>query len=214
MPKKNPVTGKKPKTPLYLRDRYHIARDLHRRLYTAIATGDRDTIAQIACTGLQRQLQIKLDHRKSLQSPPETWTIKYKGLLPASEKMPWLLQAFVPPWFKSTQILADRYAALPIGNDAALRQIFVRIKSKQTLDRNDGQGKKTVDRSEIVVIQKMKVDGEEDDWMIWGTIEPTTGEKLDEVLDGGSNSGRSTFWGRLQDNMMGVASKQGQNPGM
>lgn len=109
--------------------------------------------------------------------------------------------------------MADRYAALPIGNDGSLRQVFVRIKSKQTLDKHDGNGVKEVERSEIVVIQKMKIDGVEDDWMIWGTTEPSTGEKLDEVLDASARSGKQTAWGRLQDTMMGVASKGGQNVG-
>ncbi|KAK5092436.1 hypothetical protein LTR24_005254 [Lithohypha guttulata] len=212
--KKDHVTGKRPPSPLLLRDRYRIARDLHRRLYTAIAAGDRETIEQIACMGLKRELQIKLDHRKALQSPPETWTIQYKGLLPTSERTPWLMQAFLPPWLKSTQIMADRYAQLPVGEDASLRQIFVRIRSKQTLDRNDGKGVKEVERSEIVVIQKMKMSGEEDDWMIWGTTEPTTGKKLDEVLNASDRSGRETFASRLQNTMMGVAQKQGSNPGM
>jgi len=110
--------------------------------------------------------------------------------------------------------MADRYAQLPVGEDASLRQIFVRIRSKQTLDRNDGKGVKEVERSEIVVIQKMKMSGEEDDWMIWGTTEPTTGKKLDEVLTASDRSGRETFASRLQNTMMGVAQKQGPSAGI
>jgi len=214
---KDPRTGTKVKTPLLLRDRYHIARDLHRRLYTAIAEGDRDTIEKIACTGLRRELKIRLDHRKAMQAPPERWSIKYKGLLPSvgrvADKMPWVLQAFVPPFLKSTQIMADRYAPLPVGEDASVRQVFARIRSTQTLSRDGGKEVKEVERNEIVVIQQMKVNGMEDDWMIWGTTEPTGGEKLEQLLESSNRSGRETFASRIQNTMMGLAQKQGQNPG-
>ena len=208
---KDPLTGKKDKTPWLLRDRYVIARDLHRRLYTAIAAGDRETIEKIACTGLKRELQIKLDQRKALKAPAETWNIEYKGLIPTSEKTPWLISAFMPPILKSTQMLADRFAPLPVGQEASLRQLFVRIRSKQTLDRNDGKGAKTVDRSEIVVVQQMRMDGEEDEWKIWGTTEATKGEKLDEMLEDATGA-KDSFVERVKDKLMGMATKEGSGP--
>lgn len=210
--KKNPIDGKKPKTPLLLRDRYVIAQDLHRRLYTAIANDDSETIEKIACTGLKRQLQIRFDQRKAQKLPKEDLKIEYTGF--NSPKMPWLIHALIPGPFKGVQIVADRYAALPVGEDASLRQIFARIRSVQTLDKNDGRGPRRVPKTEIVVFQQMKIDGVEDDWMIWGTTEPTMGAKLDEFLDAKQNSGQETAWSRMKDTLTGVATKQGQNPGL
>lgn len=87
----------------------------------------------------------------------------------------------------------DRQAQIPIGRGAKLRQVIVKIKSRQTLNKHDGKGEKTKDCTEYVVIQKMTIDNEEGEWMIWGTTEPTKGKKLDELLETSATGGTSVI---------------------
>lgn len=165
-----------------LASRYYIARDLHKQLYEAFARGDRNKISEIACTGLQSALRARLDHRRAVNAPEEAWSIKYKGWTPNYINRHWLLQALMPPMFKSTRIVADRTGELPIGKDGSIRQVTVKIRSEQTLDKGDGSGPKTKDVEEYVVIQKMKSEGETGNWMIWGTTQPSTEKEIDELF--------------------------------
>lgn len=209
--KKDPNNGnKRPKVPYLFGDRYWIVRDLHKRLYTAIADGDRDTIEKIACTGLSRQLMIKLDHKQALKLPKEEWKIQYSGFTPGLKgSLSWLAHTLCPPWFRSTRILADRISPLPIGKNATLRQVIAEIKSYQTLDKKDGSPPKGQQKTEMVVMQKLRMDGEEDDWMIWGTIEPMTKEQVDEVLN--SSKEGVGLMDQVQNKMFEMQSAQGKS---
>lgn len=180
--RKDPITRRKQREHMWLAERYAAARDLHKQLYLALAKGDRSKISEIACTGVQNALRSRLDHRRAVNGPEESWSIKYKGWTPSSEKTPWLMQALMPPMFKSTRIIADRMGQIPIGRDGRLRQVTVKIKSEQTLDKHDGTGPKTKYVEEYVVIQKMRIDGIEDRWMIWGTTQPSTESQIDEIF--------------------------------
>lgn len=180
--KKNPVTKKKMREDMALASRYYIARDLHKQLYIAFAKGDRTKISEIACTGLQSALRARLDHRRARNAPEESWSIKYKGWTPNWENRAWILQALCPPQLKSTQILADRMGAVPIGREGSIRQVTVKIRGEQTLTKSDGSEPKTKYVEEYVVIQKMKSDGEEGNWMIWGTTQPSTDKEIDEMF--------------------------------
>lgn len=84
--------------------------------------------------------------------------------------------------FKSTRIIADRMGAIPVGKDGRIRQVIVKIRSEQTLDRGDGKPPETKDIDEYVIIQKMRIDGVEDKWMIWGTTSPSTPEQIEELF--------------------------------
>lgn len=191
---------------MYLRDRYVAARDLHSSLYKAIAQGDQETIDRIACMGLRRQLQIKLDRRRASESPNEVFSIKHRGLTPGS-RTPWLIHVLTPPFFKSTRIIADRIAPIPMANDASIRQVVVEIKSKQWLQTTEGKPLKKGEKTELVVIQKLKVDGQEEDWKIWGTTKPSTKSEITALLDATNNSNRETFGERMGALMRNSAEK-------
>lgn len=78
--------------------------------------------------------------------------------------------------------MSDRAARLPIEG-AGLRQAVVRIRSRQSLTRFregrvlEGSGQER-DVMEYVVIQKRMWKGREEGWLVWGTTEETTVEKL------------------------------------
>ena len=88
-------------------------------------------------------------------------------------------------------MVADRCVILPIKG-SAIRQVAVRIRSKQSLAKIipaakgqqevvvEGTDEKKVD--EYVVIQRRIMMGKEDPWMVWGTTQETS---VDEVLGTG-----------------------------
>ncbi|KAK5086324.1 hypothetical protein LTR05_003492 [Lithohypha guttulata] len=212
--KKDPLTNRALVLPLLLRERYAKARELHRELYKAIAEGDNDTIRRISCTGLKRSLQIRLDQRKAMKMPPETWDVEYRGLT-NDDKLYWWITALIPPRFRSTQIITDRSAQLPVGTDSSARQVVVKIKTKQTLDKNDGKGPKTVNKDEYVVLQRLRFDGEEDDWQIWGTTSPSNEEDINAILSENASAARRkmTFMERLRDQGAQFAQRFGSKAG-
>lgn len=79
-------------------------------------------------------------------------------------------------------MVSDRAARLPIEG-AGIRQAVVRIRSRQSLTRwregqvvpGTGQEKEV---KEYVVIQKRLWKGKEEGWLVWGTTEETTMDKL------------------------------------
>jgi len=178
----DPITKKWLKQPLLLGERAFWARELHAELYTAIARHNRSKIDEIACTGLKRQLKVRLDHRELSRLPKEKWKVTYRGWTP-SQKVWWIFQALCPAQFKSTQILVDSQAQIPLGEHATLRQVIAKIKTKQTLDKNDGQPPETILKDEYVVIQQLRTDGLADKWMIWGTTQPSTDRQIDNLLE-------------------------------
>lgn len=206
--RKDPITRKRPREPLLLAERYHMARELHRQLYKALARGDRETISTIACKGLQNALKTRLDQRRAVNGPEESWSIEYTGWTAGPvisttwrfEKISWLLQALIPPMFKSTRVITDRFGQLPFGRDARLRQVIVKIRSKQTLDKNDGTAPKTKDVEEYVVIQKMRIDGEDGEWMIWGTTQPSTEKQIDELFN--AKKERLSAWDEMKNQVL------------
>lgn len=165
-----------------LRERAYIARELHAELYTAIARRDRSKIEDIACTGLKQQLKVRFDHRELSRLPKETWTVTYRGWTPGPNVW-WIFQALCPPRFKATQILLDSEAQIPLGEHASLRQVVVKIKTKQTLDKNNGDPPKTTLKDEYVVVQVMRTEGLMDKWMIWGTTQPSSDKQIDNLIE-------------------------------
>lgn len=180
--------------PLLMQERYEVARDLHRRLYAAIAERDEKTIQEIACTGVKRQATVRIANKKHTNAPGEQLSIRYKGL--TFKKLRWWLQMMIPPQFRSTQILVDRESPLPIGEGNTLRQVIVRLKSSQTLTQGSRGAQETFDKDEYVVIQTMNVNGEQSPWKIWGTVEGSTPKQIDQLFKSASENG---FWTRMKD---------------
>ena len=81
--------------------------------------------------------------------------------------------------------MSDRITPLPGLADSAGRQIVLLITSDQSLERDDGEGIPVTKRkrcTEYLVIQKLRLAGEEKEWRIWGHTEPVTVEDLNSPI--------------------------------
>jgi protein MBA1 len=131
-------------------------------MYTAFAEGDLVTLKGICADGLRESLGARI-HRRG----KEKWT--------------WELIEYT----KRAKVMSHRGAPLGIEG-MAIRQAVVRISSRQKLTRYRHDGRTVPgtgqerEVKEYLVIQKKMWAGKEDDWIIWGTTEETTLEKLEE----------------------------------
>jgi len=135
---------------------------LHRQMYTAFAEGDLQTLTKICADGLLDSFTARIHAR-------------------GRETVRWELVKYS----KRPRVMSNRAASLMIDG-AGLRQAVVRICSTQRLTRYrpdgtvvPGSGKEK-DVQEYIVIQKKLFQGKEEDWIVWGTTEETTLEKLEE----------------------------------
>ncbi|KAI9740109.1 MAG: hypothetical protein M1818_004860 [Claussenomyces sp. TS43310] len=135
---------------------------LHRRMYTAFAEGDVDTLRKICADGILETLVARIRQRKS-------------------ETVKWELIKYN----KRERVMSNRAAALMIEG-SGIRQAVVRISSQQSLTRFyvdgsivPGTGKRK-DVQEYIVIQKRLLHGKEEDWVVWGTTEESTLESVAE----------------------------------
>lgn len=188
---KDAITGRRKKLPLDLRERHVNARDLHQKLYSAIAEADRATIKKVACSGLATQQISRLDRiRLNGEVEQQDWTVKYRGWIVPS-KLYWTFQSLIPSCFKAVHILADTQATLPVGPGLLVRQVFVRIDSTQTLDKKDGTDVIAKNIREYMIIQQRIVEEKPEEWKVWGTIEPTTTEEALEMIQTGKDENGS-----------------------
>ncbi|KAF7173950.1 hypothetical protein CNMCM5623_006232 [Aspergillus felis] len=161
--------------PLRLKERRQVARELHQRMYSAFADGDVNTLRKICCTGLANSLISRIASR------------------PKDEKLTWALDKYnrTPgTLFTGLRVLADRATQIPDLPDSGVRQVVVRITSRQSTSKatkRDAESAvaaqpapaKQQDCTEYIVIQKLRWTGEEQEWRIWGHATPTTVEDLD-----------------------------------
>ncbi|KAL3483658.1 hypothetical protein BJX62DRAFT_75790 [Aspergillus germanicus] len=161
--------------PLLLKERRQIALKLHKQMYTAYANGDAKTIRKICCTGLANDLTRRISSR------------------PQGEKVTWSLDQYIrgpSTLFTGIRVLADRLTEIPELPNSSVRQVTVRITSRQSTgkiqqqkpgakDVTEQPSTKSRDCTEYIVIQKFKWMGEEDEWRIWGQTTATTIEDLD-----------------------------------
>ncbi|KAL2009180.1 hypothetical protein VTN00DRAFT_7374 [Thermoascus crustaceus] len=178
--------------PLRLRERRKAARELHQRMYTAFAAGDVNTIRKICCTGLSNSLSARIANRPSDERI--TWTLEKYNRTPAT-------------YFTGIRVVSDRVTQIPERPDSGVRQVVVRITSRQSTSTMSLPAKRGVQESagspslrsetkstsasqepvavkqqdctEYIVFQKFRWMGEEEDWRIWGHTNPTTVEDLD-----------------------------------
>lgn len=133
---------------------------------TLSVRGDQKLLKDICCEGLLKHLTGRINSR----SPAESlrWTLhKYIGF---------------------PRVVSSRASPLP-RKDSALRQVVVKIKSKQSLAlvQSSATGKPEVvkgtdqekDMVEYLVLQRRMFDGLEGPWKIWGTAQET---EADDVL--------------------------------
>ncbi|EAW21928.1 uncharacterized protein NFIA_070990 [Aspergillus fischeri NRRL 181] len=164
--------------PLRLKERRQVARELHQRMYSAFADGDVNTLRKICCSGLANNLSSRVASR------------------PKDEKVTWALDKYnrTPgTLFTGLRVLADRATQIPDLPDSGVRQVVVRITSRQSTSKVTIPTKrgaesavaaepapaKQQDCTEYIVIQKLRWTGEEQEWRIWGHATPTTVEDLD-----------------------------------
>ncbi|KAF9888419.1 hypothetical protein FE257_008697 [Aspergillus nanangensis] len=165
--------------PLRLKERRQVAQDLHQRMYAAFADGDVTILKKICCAGLANSLGSRISSR------------------PKGEKITWNLDKYnrTPTTFMTgIRVVSDRATQIPELPDSGVRQVVVRITSRQSTGKVKVVSKagarnsttavepvgpvKQQDCTEYIVIQKLRWTGEEEDWRVWGHASPTTVEDL------------------------------------
>jgi mitochondrial protein MBA1 len=194
---KSIATRKKTKLPWNLVERTLIARTLHRQYYIALSEEDMSTINKIACKGLilssQRRIaQLKYGTNRSFH------IMEYLGMK-YPQFLRWPLLSFLP--FSATKIVSDKVSPLPFGKNSLLRQCVVRIRTRQSLDRDDGTDPKIAELTEYVVIQRMRIEEQDEGWKIWGTTKPSTMEEIEKIMGGSPTAPR------LRDTLQGQFTK-------
>ena len=185
------------KLPWDIVERTRVARKLHGQYYVALAEADVSTINKIACKGLVQSSQRRIGQRKHGDSH-SFHIMEYLGMK-YPQFLRWPLLSLLP--FSAIHIVSDKVSPLPFGKDNLIRQCIVRIRSRQRLDRHDGTGPKIAEMTEYVVIQRMRIDGQDEGWKIWGTTKPSTWEDIEKLMGGSSTTPR------LRDTLQGQFSK-------
>ncbi|KAK1141635.1 hypothetical protein N8T08_008899 [Aspergillus melleus] len=164
--------------PLRLKERRQVARNLHQQMYSTFAEGNVTKLRKFCCTGLANSLSSRINSR------------------PKGEKVTWSLDKYnrTPGTFLTgLRVVSDRATQIPELPNSGVRQVVVRIMSRQSTGKVQVQSKhkgqkstvpaeapKQQDCTEYIVIQKMRWTGEEEPWRVWGHTSPTT---VDELMD-------------------------------
>ncbi|KAL4973769.1 hypothetical protein BDW66DRAFT_141523 [Aspergillus desertorum] len=159
--------------PLRLKERRQVARELHQRMYSAFAKGDSATLRNICCTGLANNLIGRIEARR-------------KG-----EKVTWSLDKYIrspSTWFTGMRVVSDRATQIPELPDSGVRQVVLRITSRQSTGKVQPRDQRATvqaenpvkqqDCTEYIVLQKLRWMGEEESWRIWGHATPTSVDDL------------------------------------
>ncbi|KAI4157410.1 MAG: hypothetical protein L6R39_000692 [Caloplaca ligustica] len=162
------LSKRKPRPKLGLRRVGPIAQAMYQQMYTSFAEGDIATLSTLCTEGLLASFKSRIAAR------------------PRDERLRWTLHSFL----RGPKFVSQRIAMLPYKG-AALRQVVVRLRSRQSLARLLLNGKDnksetlvkgTGEENEVVeylVLQRRMLKDEEGPWMIWGT---TTETDLAKVL--------------------------------
>ena len=189
------------KLPYDLVERTRVARNLQGQYYIALAEGDMSTIKRIACKGLVESSERRIGKRRPGQDMSFV-LMAYLGMR-YPQFLGWPLLSMLP--FSATKIVSDKVSPLPFGKGNLIRQCVVRIRSRQKLDAYDGKGPKIAEVTEFVLIQRMRIDEQDEGWKIWGTTRPSTREEIEKQL--GSSLGSSSKTPRFMDTLQGQFSK-------
>lgn len=149
----------KPRPKLHTRRIPAIAKALHVRMGSAIASGDETALGEVCAWGLAESLLGRL--RRRPKGETWQWTIdRYRGRV---------------------KIMSHRAGAMPMGKATGeylvIRQAVVRIRSVQRLVKYNARGVQKGDAhpremTELVVVQQIHGAGEAmKEWKIWGTVE-------------------------------------------
>lgn len=135
---------------------------------------------KICCTGLANNLSARISHRP--KDEQVTWSLEKYNRTPAT-------------FFSGIRVVADRASQIPDVPNSGVRQVVLRITSRQStgkvklpsnnrdaqsteLEAENATPAKQQNCTEYIVIQKLMWFGEEQEWRIWGHATPTTVEDL------------------------------------
>ncbi|KEF54984.1 uncharacterized protein A1O9_08636 [Exophiala aquamarina CBS 119918] len=182
---KDKRTGKSKRHPLSLNKRVELGLAYHSLLNTGLANGSLRGLKIMCASGLYDHCKKLIDEAKEQGYARKEWVlVSYEGIqYPQWLVGIWPLSVFLPN--AHARVVSDRVVAVPFGKQSYLRECIVRIKSVQLVriqtDRDPiiHQDRRT----EHIVLQKINLDGEEGEWKVWGTIDPSK-EELHDILDG------------------------------
>lgn len=139
-------------------------------------------LRKICCTGLANSLSSRINDR------------------PRNEKVTWTLEKYnrTPGTFLTgLRVVSDRATQIPELPNSGVRQVIVRITSRQSTGKIKMQPKhkrqgasvpadshappKEQDCTEYMVFQKMRWTGLEEPWRVWGHTTPTTVDNLQDA---------------------------------
>ncbi|KAF3894340.1 Mitochondrial inner membrane protein Mba1 [Trichophyton interdigitale] len=169
------------KLPLRLRERKKMAIELHKRMYDHFASGNLGALQSYCCNGIFESF-FKRVVRRPANSPELIWKLHKYLKFPHSMTI------------TGARVVSDRAAALPNATGMGIRQVIVRIQSRQSLitppapiarlsekqiqDIEKQQKEKQKDCTEYIVLQRFMWGGKDGEWKVWGLADETTTEDL------------------------------------
>ncbi|KAJ5116398.1 hypothetical protein N7456_000746 [Penicillium angulare] len=165
--------------PLLLRERRKIARLLYDDMYTAFARvvrGDSSGLRRLCGDGLSKTLLKQIESR------------------PYNQKVSWKLVKWIrgpSTCFTGIRVMSDRATSLPEIANSGIRQIVLRVTSRQSMSKSTPPSRertpggteveaptKEQNCEEYVVIQEIRWNGISSGWRVWGYTKPTDLETL------------------------------------
>lgn len=136
------------------------ARNLQYVMYNAFAEGDLEKLKAVCTEGLYKSFSSRIKGRRH------------------NERFRWILYNDIG----NPRVVSNRATTLPISglSECGLRQVVVRLRSKQSLRKliRSGKEDKAVtgtgipkDITEYLVIQLRMIKGQEAYWKVWGTMD-------------------------------------------
>ncbi|KAL9619848.1 MAG: hypothetical protein Q9160_005588 [Pyrenula sp. 1 TL-2023] len=201
--------------PLSVGNRIPKAVNLHQAMYINLSAGNTSVLDRICCETLAGKLRSQIDRRRISNTDilAPNWVLeRYTGPMLIPPTIPveprWLRRLL---WFQFplsalwgylvpgvwAKVVSDRATTIPIGISTLLRQVVVRIRSRQRVyypkkvmdEGNESWERdlKVQDLTEYVVIQQMIVEGQEADaqWKIWGTVQEADEKGVEKLLSKG-----------------------------
>jgi hypothetical protein len=174
---------------------------LYNGLGHAIAAGDKAWFRENAADGLRdRTINLIEKNERRNRVGAMKWEIGNPWLM-TSVVPSWPLCSILPTLVRTYKIDSDAVGQIPMSKDTLLRQTVVRINSVQTYDLADGQGEKTKELEEYVVITQHIWEGKEEKWKIWGTLKPATAEEIKKNAAVSRDERKETWVDRFKNRM-------------
>ncbi|KAJ5999123.1 hypothetical protein N7451_006933 [Penicillium sp. IBT 35674x] len=159
------------KFPLLLKERRKIARLLYGDMYTAFAGGDVSGLRRLCGDGLAKNLIAQIESRPKNQQV--TWNL-----------VKWLRGPST--YFTGIRVVSDRATQIPEMTNSGIRQIVLRVTSRQSMSKTTPQPRGKGPAAEVIeapakeqnceeyfVIQEIRWNGNSTGWRAWGYVKPT-----------------------------------------